>query len=263
MKKLKAGWINVLKQDETYWQDLEQLALLGYRAMECGEELLQMGDEAIARFRGLGLSVLTVLADMKALSIGEYDSIIEKARRLGSNMATVYVCSVNASFWGEKPLYDRVMADYEAMEKAAARLTQEGITLCYHNHYQDFLESYNGVKAFDLMLANTERLKIELDTAWADNGMEDAARLIGRIAPRLAVIHVKDYRPGKPREEGGVHPIFVSVGNGVLDWIEILSAAQQAGVEWAIVEQDELHNLSPLQSLTASYLNLKETGLIE
>jgi hypothetical protein len=38
--------------------------------------------------------------------------------------------------------------------------------------------------------------------------------------------------------------------------------AIDTGVEWIVVEQDRLRNLSALETITVSYLNLKEAGLV-
>lgn len=264
MDKLKAGWIGFIKPDEEFWPNVEKLASLGYRGMEGGEALLK-GDveENVKRFHDLGLQVLTVSADLKDLREEKYEGIIKKAQQLKTNRATVWVSSINSSFWNQDPVYDEVMRDCEAMEKAAEKLESEGITLCYHNHHQDFLASHRGVAYFDILLYNTNKLQIELDVGWVTNGLEDPCRVMERIKDRLAAIHVKDYINGEPREkEGGWAPIFTTVGNGELNLVPVLETAQKIGIQWAVVEQDTMHNLSPMESLTASYLNMKETGFV-
>lgn len=260
---LDVGWIGFLKHDEEYWGNLKTLADLGYKAMEGGDELIEEGKDSIKRFNDLGLEILTISADIADLAAGNYKKYIDKAHALGSSMSTVFCSSVNASFFGKEPNYDEVMADYQTLERAAEQFEKEGIVLSYHNHYQDFLVEFNQVKAFDLMLMNTGKLKIELDVGWALNGGEEPAALINRIAPRLSAIHVKDYLKGEKRAEGGYSPVFTTAGNGLLDLPSILEAAQKADLAFAVVEQDELHNLSAMESLTASYLNLKETGYIK
>lgn len=262
MNKLNAGWIGFLKKDEQYWQHLQQLADLGYRALEGGDEIYQEGPEAIARLKDMGLKVLTLSGDVKDLAAGQYQPYLDKAKALGAKQITVWACAVNASFWGEKPEYDKVMKDYETMEKAATFFKEQGIDLCYHNHYQDFVTHFRQVKAFDLMLNQTENLKIELDVGWVLNGLEDPVKLMERIAPRLTSIHIKDWQVGEPREEGGFKPIFTTVGNGELNIKAIMETASKLGLEWAVVEQDELHHLNTMESLTVSYLNLKETGYL-
>lgn len=258
---LQVAWIGILKEDENYWENLATLARLGYRGMEGGDNLLS-GNQ-LARFHDLGLRVLTISGDIKAMADGNYGEMIQKAHTLGTDFVTAFCCSINASFWGETPTYDGVMQDIETMEKSAEVFAKEGLTLCYHNHYQDFTTSFHGSKAFDLLLQNSSKLKIELDTGWALNGRENPVELMERIAPRLAAIHVKDYRNGECRiGEPGYQPVFTSVGNGILPLREILLTAQKLKLSWAVVEQDELEKLSPIEALTAAYLNMKETGTI-
>lgn len=264
MEKMKAGWIGFIRPDEDFWGNLEKLSALGYRGMEGGEALLK-GDveDNLKRFHDLGLKVLTVSADMEGLRQGNYDGIIEKAKQLGTDRATVWACAINSSFWNKEPVYDEVMRDIEAMEKAAVKLDEEGICLRYHNHHQDFLVSFKGITCFDHLIYNTEKLSIELDVGWVTNGLQDPSVVMERIKDRLDAIHVKDYLNGEYREkEGGWAPIFTTLGNGELKLLDALETAQGLGIEWAVVEQDQMHNLSPMESLTASYLNMKETGIV-
>jgi len=41
-----------------------------------------------------------------------------------------------------------------------------------------------------------------------------------------------------------------------------VQAAIDTGVEWVVVEQDQLRNLSAFETIMVSYLNLKEAGLL-
>lgn len=264
MEKMKAGWIGFIKSDDDFWKNIELLSSIGYRGME-GSEALLKGDayENIKRFHDMGMKVLTVSADLKCLREGDYGEIVNKAKQLQTDRATVWASSINASFWNQEPVYDEVMKDCEAMEKAAVKLAEEGIVLRYHNHHQDFLVSFRGISCFDLLIYNTNKLRIELDVGWVTNGLEDPCRIMEKIKNRLDAIHVKDYLKGEFREkEGGWTPIFTTVGNGELKLVPALETAQRLGVEWAVVEQDEMHNLSAMESLTASYLNMKETGIV-
>lgn len=264
MEKMKAGWIGFIRSDDGFWSNVEQLSSIGYRGMEGGEALLKGNvDDNLKRFHDMGLQVLTVSADLKSLREENYEGIIKKAKQLQTDRATVWASSINASFWKQEHIYDEVMRDCEVMEKAAVKLEQEGIYLRYHNHHQDFLVSFKGISCFDLLIYNTDKLRILLDVGWVTNGLQDPCRVMERIKGRLDAIHVKDYLKGEFREnEGGWAPIFTTVGNGELDLVPVLETAQRLGIEWAVVEQDHMHNLSPMESLTASYLNMKETGFV-
>jgi sugar phosphate isomerase/epimerase len=52
----------------------------------------------------------------------------------------------------------------------------------------------------------------------------------------------------------------VEVGEGTLDWEDILQAGVEAGAEWHIVEQDECRN-PHLQSVRTSVENLRRMGV--
>ena len=58
-------------------------------------------------------------------------------------------------------------------------------------------------------------------------------------------------------------PRFTAPGTGKLPLREVLKAGIEEGIEWAVVEQDFMNNLNQKDTLTAAYLNMKETGLIE
>jgi sugar phosphate isomerase/epimerase len=76
------------------------------------------------------------------------------------------------------------------------------------------------------------------------------------MAGRVPAIHVKDLYGLDTRGE------FTAVGTGVVPLRESLLAATETGVEWVVVEQDTLRNLTPMETIIVSYLNLKEMGLI-
>ena len=48
---------------------------------------------------------------------------------------------------------------------------------------------------------------------------------------------------------------------GIVKTIESVEAAIKIGVEWVVVGQDKLRNLTAMETDLLSYLNLKEAGL--
>jgi sugar phosphate isomerase/epimerase len=53
------------------------------------------------------------------------------------------------------------------------------------------------------------------------------------------------------------NPVMAEVGEGNLDWPDILSACDEAATEWLVVEQDECRR-DPMESLAISYRNLEK-----
>jgi sugar phosphate isomerase/epimerase len=158
----------------------------------------------------------------------------------------------NAKFWktvGVKDLAPGGMmndckANLEAWLRGAARLDiigakmrAVGLRLSYHNHGFEFEKFPGDPRAkLDILLAATkpENLNSELDTAWAFNAGTDPATFLRKYKGRCPAIHVKDVVPGKDGKKTELKPL----GQGSLNWKEIIAAGEASGVEWYIYEQD-------------------------
>jgi len=121
----------------------------------------------------------------------------------------------------------------------AQRLRDEGIRFSYHNHDFEFERFAEDARCkMDILLDETpaELVHAEFDTAWVSIGKADPATYLRRHAGRCPIVHVKDH---KPLADPDGRPVLTELGNGVLDWPNILAAARESGVEWLIYEQDE------------------------
>ena len=54
---------------------------------------------------------------------------------------------------------------------------------------------------------------------------------------------------------------MVPIGSGNLNWGKILPAAEAAGVEWFIIEQDQWYQRTPMEAAQMSMDTLKKIGL--
>jgi sugar phosphate isomerase/epimerase len=61
--------------------------------------------------------------------------------------------------------------------------------------------------------------------------------------------------------EAGEEQFFAEVGEGVLDWDAIFRAADAAGTQWLIVEQDQCRR-PVFESITISYRNVRKMGIM-
>ncbi len=128
-----------------------------------------------------------------------------------------------------------------------------GMTLLYHNHDFEF-EKLDGKYALEVLYDTVpaDLLKTELDTCWVRVGGEEPAAYVRKFAGRAPVVHLKDYAGGKSEhmyELIGIeseeqapeeNPFeFRPVGSGVQDIPAIIAAAEAAGAEWLVVEQDQ------------------------
>jgi sugar phosphate isomerase/epimerase len=201
------------------------------------------------------------------------------AERFGEELARadLVACAVHASLerltadldevasesraWGcEYVVVPSLPADYRssagvtrfASEAAelAGRLQSYGIKLAYHNHSFE-LQRWDGRTGLEAIFeaAPSQTLWAELDTYWLQYGGANPASWIRRLRNRAALVHLKDMAVLDGQ------PVQAEVGEGNLDWVEILSACREAGAEWLIVEQDESRR-DPMESLSISYRNL-------
>jgi sugar phosphate isomerase/epimerase len=152
---------------------------------------------------------------------------------------------------------DGVKRFVEELAPVAQKLAAEGMDFSYHNHNLE-LAKYGGKTWLEMLYGQApgEMLKAEIDTYWIQAGGGDPAAWIRRCAGREPLLHLKDMAITPARELR-----FAEVGAGNLNWPEILKAAEEGGVEWYLVEQDNCYERDPFDSLAISYRNLKEMGL--
>jgi sugar phosphate isomerase/epimerase len=248
---MKTGLIGLLNAEyqRDFWGSVKRVAEIGYQGIESPDGLLK-GDikENMRRFRDFGLEVIAVPALREPLR-DELDRVIADAHALGARNVACY--------WGPCESREQILRDAELYNRAGARLASEGLRLCYHNHEHEFKTHYGGVYALDLLAANTDPKAVffEIDVAWVTFGGENPVNVLRRYAGRIPAVHVKDLWG---LEERG---LFTTVGTGLVDIPGSIRAARETGVEWAVVEQDEVRNLDAWQTVTVSFLNLKEQGL--
>lgn len=253
MSKIKVGLIGLIAEElkRDYWGTMAKVAAIGYRGLEqTGMAELLAGDRAanLKRLHELGLRVVTVGAKREDLQ-GDLDRLIADAMALQAAHITVW--------WSACGNREEVLRDAELYNRAGAKITAAGLKLCYHNHEQEFRNIFNGVYALDMLAEHTDPqcLYFNVDIAWVTFGGEDPCRVLRRLAGRVSVIHVKDLYDLSERGK------FTAVGTGVVPVKEAVQTAIETGVEWAVIEQDKLRYLSALDTITVSYLNLKEAGL--
>jgi sugar phosphate isomerase/epimerase len=252
MTKAKIGLIGLVGEEAKadYWGTMQRVAAIGYQGIEGAGELLR-GDvaENVKRFHDLGLQVLTTSASRERLR-DNLEEVVAEAKALQTPRVTVW--------WAPCDTRESVLSDAELYNQAGERLAGEEIKLCYHHHEHEFRNAFNGVQAMDILAEHTDPKTVffELDIAWITFGGEDPVNIIQRLASRVPAIHVKDLYGLDERGK------FTTVGTGVVKIKESVQAAIDSGIEWAVIEQDKLRNLSAFETITVSYLYLKENELV-
>ena len=150
---------------------------------------------------------------------------------------------------------------FKEFEGFARLLRKAGLTLQYHNHMFEFekfgiRQGKGGTTILDLLYRHTRLLQAELDIGWVVRGGHDPVAWVGKLAGRIDQVHLKDW--GVIKNE----PVWRAVGEGGIDWPQVLKACRRAGTRYYIVEQDACPVTNdPFLSLKISRRNIKAMGL--
>ena len=161
-----------------------------------------------------------------------------------------------------RPAGGRLDEAIEGLKKLGACAQACGIRLAYHNHDYEF-ERIDGEYALDRIYREVPAalLDAQLDVGGVNVGGENPADYIRRYAGRVPVLPLKDFvgrrndvayalraTPADRRDEVEREFELRPVGCGLQNIPEILAAAEDAGTQWLVVEQDRPSmGLSPLE----------------
>ncbi len=175
----------------------------------------------------------------------DYTKVIERLKKLN--------CCYTAYPHPHTPLTDKktVLEVAAGLNKMALDMAKEGITLCYHNHATEFAR-VEGELILDLIYKNAPALAAEIDTFWVQAGGQNPVDWIKRFPNKQPLLHLKEYGViGNERK-------MFAVGNGNLNWKEIIAAGEACNVEYFIVEQDDCNGVDPFEELRNSYNYIAE-----
>jgi sugar phosphate isomerase/epimerase len=129
----------------------------------------------------------------------------------------------------------------------ADEIYQGGLKFIYHNHSFEF-EKFGGITGMDILFSETDpdTFGFELDTYWIQAGGSDPVDWIRKVEGRMDVVHFKDMGIKDNKQ------VFAEIGQGNLNWDNIIEACGSIGVKWYVIEQDICQG-DPFQSLKTSY----------
>ncbi len=144
----------------------------------------------------------------------------------------------------------------EVLNKIGEQVTKSGLGFAYHNHGFEFVD-YGGETGYDIIMRETdpELVKLQLDMYWAAHSSKvSSVDLIARQPKRFVMWHIKDMDK--------VTRDYTELGNGSIDYHQVLSKASQEGLEYYFLEQGGNFAQNSMQSVkdSARYfkMNLKK-----
>ncbi len=221
---------------------LKRVRKLGYQTVQVSAIGPIEESELVKMLDGEGLAICATHEDAATI-LDNPQAVAEKLRKLNCKY-TAYPFPRGIDLANEA----QVHALARKLDAAGAVLRAAGQVLTYHNHAIEFIK--HGAKTvLDMIYDETDpqNLQAEIDTYWVQYGGGNPVAWCERLANRLPLLHMKDYKFTKENKHD-----MAEIGVGNLDWKAIIAAAEKSGCEWFIVEQD-ICPADPFDSLKASF----------
>jgi sugar phosphate isomerase/epimerase len=233
-----------LKSVPEFAETCRKVAAIGYRAVEvAGVNHAVVPPAEIRRICGdHGLAICaTHQAGDEVLD--QTAAVIDTVGAMGADLV-VYPWPGSLDFTSEAAVAGLIAK----LDAAGAAMAAAGMRLAYHNHQHEF-RRLGGRLILERIYQEIPpaRLSAEIDTYWVQYGGGDPVAWCRRLAGRLPVIHLKDYRVNDDNSVG-----FCEVGHGNLDMPAIIEEAGRAGCRWFCVEQDTCPG-DPFDSIRLSF----------
>ena len=149
------------------------------------------------------------------------------------------------------------------LNKVSEGLKKQGKKLLYHFHAFEFIR-FDDKTGIDIFLSESDDQVIQIipDTHWIHSGGKNVCEFLEKYKNRYDYIHVKDFGIGPRPERLEMRPIiFAPVGEGNLNWDEIIALCKKNNVKSYAIEQDECYGRNAFDCVESSYCYLRKAGL--
>ena len=204
-----------------------------------------------------GLEVVSLHADLGSLE-REGEAVAEEAKSFGTDKVVI-TGMYRFDYSDEKTV--RELA--QRLNAAGEKLKRQGIELLYHNHNVELLQVKPGLRAYDILIRDTDRsyVNFEFDSYWFTDGGADAKAWMRKLGSRMKLWHVTDR--GSRQSGPAMTPILkadsMELGTGSMDLEGLKDIALANGVEALVLESHKNWiDRDPLKSMELSAKWLKE-----
>ena len=111
-----------------------------------------------------------------------------------------------------------------------------GFSLGYHNHSFEFNALPNGKYPIEYILDENEELKFEIDLGWTTAGNANPFEWIDKYKNQIIACHLKDFYSNENMLD---HENQSSIGEGFINWKELLSKISETPCEVIAIEHDD------------------------
>lgn len=156
------------------------------------------------------------------------DKVIADHKIFGCN--AVGIGMMPASF---RQSDDQIKKFVDFLNDTQQVLCKEGMNMNYHNHAFEFKKMGDGKLIYDYLIENTDKgVGFIPDTFWMAHAKQNPVEYLNKLSGRINTLHLKDLK-----RLFGID-LIKPIGDGSLDFKKILSAAETAKCQNAVVELD-------------------------
>jgi sugar phosphate isomerase/epimerase len=228
---------------------LRQVARIGYEVVEHYSLYWEYTPEQIQAMRKL-------LDELKIRCVSTHNSgkyllpeNLQKTIEYNQALGATQIIQASAGRIGTAKGW---MAVAENLTNVAAKLKPLGLRTGFHNHGEEF-KPVEGKLPIDILGENTPKdVILQLDVGACLSAGGDPVAFMKRYPGRIASMHVKDWSPEPGRG------FRVLLGEGAVNWKEVLSAGDSiGGVEYYIIEQEGA-DLPPMKTVELCFQTLRK-----
>ncbi len=151
---------------------------------------------------------------------------------------------------------DALLKFIDTVNEIGHKLSKYGMKFTYHNHHFEFAK-IEGKTIMDYLIDGFDpnAVSFVLDTYWVQHGGYDVRKMIERLAGRIDILHLKDMGVSLDENNSDI----TEVGNGNINFEDIIPLAEKIGVKDFVVEQDRNFTTGdPMESIAFSYNYIKK-----
>jgi sugar phosphate isomerase/epimerase len=152
--------------------------------------------------------------------------------------------------------YKKMVADWNLVGKI---MKENGLQFGYHNHNFEFDTVEGKVPFYDIFMVELDKelVTMEIDLFWTIKAGQNPVEIIKKYPGRFQLYHMKDmYTQEAPFYTTDNVSDFAPVGEGVINFKEILAVKDIAGMKYMVVEQDSTRDGKPFEAIKTSITNL-------
>jgi sugar phosphate isomerase/epimerase len=229
---------------------LKQLSGFGYKQIESfeGKDGMYWGmsnTEFKKYLDGLGMKMVSSHCD-----------ITKDFEKKANEAAAIGVKYLICPWKGPQKTLDEFKKFADEFNACGEICRKAGIRFAYHNHDYSFKE-LEGQLPQDVMMKNTNAATVdfEMDIYWVVTAGHNPVDWFKKYPNRFRACHIKDRTKGAAEGEKDASCIL---GQGSIDFKNVLKQARKYGMQYFIVEQEKYEGSTPLLSVKADAAYMKK-----